>query len=410
MTGRVVVVGAGQAGVALAARLRAEGHDGSITLIGAEPYPPYERPPLTKTFLLGELPRENLYLRAEGYYSEQDIDLRLGAEVTAIDTRRQVVVLGTGAEVPYDALALTTGASPRRLPAAVGGDLAGVFTIRGIGDAEALAAALLPGRRALVVGGGYVGLEAAAVLAGRGLEVTLIEMAPRILQRVAASETADFFRKLHGDHGVDIREATGLDRLEADGGRVAAARLSTGERISFDLVVVGIGIDPDVRLARSAGIAVENGVRTDATGRTSAQNIWAAGDCASLPHAGGRIRLESVSNAIDQAEAVARNILGAGEPYRPAPWFWSDQYDAKLQIAGLGTGHDRIVVRRGDGLSHWYYRDGRLIAVDAMNASRAYLVGKRLIDAGISPDPTVIADPATQLKALLRSLTSATCN
>ena len=192
-----------------------------------------------------------------------------------------------------------------------------MFTIRDIGDAEALAAELVPGRRALVVGGGYIGLEAAAVASGRGLDVTVIEVAPRILQRVAAPETADFFRALHRGHGVDIREATGLDRLEAEGGRVTAARLSTGERIAVDLVVVGVGIEPDVRLARSAGIAVENGIRTDETGRTSAPNVWAAGDCASLPHAGGRIRLESVSNAIDQAEAVARNMTGRGRALPP---------------------------------------------------------------------------------------------
>ncbi len=404
MTRHVVIVGAGQAGLALVARLRAEGFDGPITLIGAEPHPPYERPPLTKAFLLGALPRERLFLRPESFYADQGIELRLGAPVAAIDTRRQVVVMETGAELPYGELALATGASPRRLPAAIGGDLVGVFTIRDIGDAEALAPELVPGRRALVVGGGYIGLEAAAVASGRGLDVTVIEVAPRILQRVAAPETADFFRALHRGHGVDIREATGLDRLEAEGGRVTGARLSTGERIAVDLVVVGVGIEPDVRLARSAGIAVENGIRTDASGRTSAPNVWAAGDCASLPHAGGRIRLESVSNAIDQAEAVARNMMGADEPYRPAPWFWSDQFDAKLQIAGLGTGHDRIVVRpAGDGVSHWYYRGGRLIAVDAINNSRAYLVGKRLIEAGISPDPSVIALPATQLKALLRA-------
>jgi len=404
MTRHVVVVGAGQAGLALVARLRADGHDGPITLIGAEPHPPYERPPLTKAFLLGELPRERLFLRPQSYYADQGIDLRLGTAVAAIDVRRQVVVMATGAELPYGALALATGASPRRLPAGIGGDLAGVLTIRGIGDAEALDAELVPGRKALVVGGGYIGLEAAAVASLRGLEVTVIELAPRILQRVAAPETADFFRALHRGHGVDIREGTGLDRLEAEGGRVTAARLSTGEHIAVDLVVVGVGIEPCVRLARSAGIAVENGIRTAATGCTSAPNVWAAGDCASLPHAGGRIRLESVSNAIDQAEAVARNMMGANEPYRPAPWFWSDQFDAKLQIAGLGTGHDRIVVRpAGEGVSHWYYRGGRLIAVDAINDSRAYLVGKRLIEAGISPDPSAIASPATQLKGLLRA-------
>ena len=404
MTRHVVVVGAGQAGLALVARLRAEGFDGPITLIGAEPHPPYERPPLTKAFLLGALPRERLFLRPESFYADQGIELRLGAPVAAIDTRRQVVVMETGAELPYGELALPPAprrAACRRRSAATS-------------SACSPSATSATPRRSPPSSSPAAGRWwSAAATSGwrprrwrpeRGLDVTVIEVAPRILQRVAAPETADFFRALHRGHGVDIREATGLDRLEAEGGRVTGARLSTGERIAVDLVVVGVGIEPDVRLARSAGIAVENGIRTDATGRTSAPNVWAAGDCASLPHAGGRIRLESVSNAIDQAEAVARNMMGADEPYRPAPWFWSDQFDAKLQIAGLGTGHDRIVVRpEGDGVSHWYYRGGRLIAVDAINDSRAYLVGKRLIEAGISPDPSVIALPATQLKALLRA-------
>jgi 3-phenylpropionate/trans-cinnamate dioxygenase ferredoxin reductase subunit len=340
----------------------------------------------------------------ESHYAVRNIDLRLGTPVAAVVAVRLVVTTEAGAEIRYDDLVLATGATPRRLPATIGGYLAGVFTIRDIADAEALAAELVAGRRALVVGGGYIGLETAAAAAMRGCEVTLIEMAPRILVRVAAPETADLIRELHRHHGVDIREATGLDRLEGEHGRVTAAWLSTGERIDADLVVVGIGIEPNVGLARSAGIAIENGIRTDEAGRTTAPNVWAAGDCASLPYGDGRIRLESVGNATDHAEAVARNILGASEAYRPVPRFWSDQYDAKLQIAGLGTGHDRIVVRRsGDGVSHWYYRDGSLLAVDAINDPRAYLVGGRLIEAGVSPDPSAIENPATQLKALLRA-------
>ncbi|NAZ37665.1 NAD(P)/FAD-dependent oxidoreductase [Rubellimicrobium sp. CFH 75288] len=405
----VVVVGAGQAGLALVARLRAEGFDGTITLIGAEPHPPYQRPPLSKDYLLGELPRERLYLRPEAFYSEHGIDLRLGAEAAAIDTGRRVVTLVTGAEIPYDELVLCTGSTPRRLPAAMGGDLRGVHTMRDIRDADALAPEMVPGRPALVVGGGYIGLEGAAVAAQRGLRVTVVEMAPRILARVAAPETADYIRALHRAHGVEIREETGLDRLLDDGqGRVRGARLSDGAEVAADLVLVGIGIVPNTALAESAGIAVENGIRTDEYGRTSAPHVWAAGDCASFPHGEGRIRLESVGHAIDQAETVARNILGAETPYRAAPWFWSDQYDCKLQIAGLGTGHDRIVVRSaGAGeqapRSHWYFRGDRLLAVDAMNDPRAYMIGKRLIEAGRSPAPEVLADPATDLKALLRA-------
>lgn len=403
----VVVVGAGQAGLSLVARLRADGFAGRITLIGAEPHPPYQRPPLSKAYLLGEMEMERLYLRPEGFYAEHDIDLRLGVEVAAIDTGRQVAILETGAEIPYDELVLTTGSLPRRLPAAIGGDLNGVLTMRDIRDADRLAPELSPGRRVLVVGGGYIGLEAAAVCARRGLSVTLIEMAERILQRVAAPETSDYFRALHAGNGVTIREGVGLERLIGEEGRVVAARLSTGEEIPVDIALVGVGIVPDTRLAESAGIAVENGIRVDAFGRTSASHVWAAGDCASFPHGEGRLRLESVGHAIDQAEAVARNIMGADLPYVPQPWFWSDQYDCKLQIAGLGAGHDRVAVRRageGEGapLSHWYYRGDRLVAVDAMNDSRAYMIGKRLIEAGRSPPPEVVADPATDLKALLK--------
>ncbi|WP_210529227.1 NAD(P)/FAD-dependent oxidoreductase [Rubellimicrobium arenae] len=404
----VVVVGAGQAGLALVARLRADGFEGQITLIGAEPHPPYQRPPLSKDYLLGELERERLYLRPESFYAEQGIDLRLGAEVAAIDTGRQEVSLVTGGVVPYDELVLTTGSAPRRLPAAIGGDLDGVLTMRDIRDADRLAPELVEGRRVLVVGGGYIGLEAAAVCAKRGLSVTLIEMAPRILQRVAAPETSDYFRRLHSEMGVTIREGVGLDRLLGEDGHVRGAALSTGEEIPVDLVLVGVGIVPNAKLAESAGIEVDNGIRTDELGRTSVPHVWAAGDCASLPHGDGRIRLESVGNAIDQAEAVARNIMGANEPYVPQPWFWSDQYDTKLQIAGLNTGYDRVFVRQaGDGpdapLSHWYYCGEKLVAVDAMNDSRAYMIGKRLLEAGKSPRPEVVIDPATDLKALLKA-------
>ena len=401
----VVVVGAGQAGLSLVARLRADGFQGRITLIGAEAHPPYQRPPLSKAYLLGEMEMERLFLRPESFYAEHDIDLRLGAEVAAIDTGRQLVILETGAEIPYDELVLTTGSVPRRLPAAIGGDLEGVLTMRDIRDADRLAPELSPGRRVLVVGGGYIGLEAAAVCAKRGLAVTLIEMAPRILSRVAAPETSDYFRALHAEKGVDIREGVGLERLLGDErGQLRAALLSTGEELPVDLALVGVGILPNTKLAESAGIEVENGIKVDAFGRTSASHVWAAGDCASFPHGEGRLRLESVGHAIDQAEAVARNIMGVDEPYVPQPWFWSDQYDTKLQIAGLNTGYDRVFVRRmGEGLSHWYYCGDRLVAVDAMNDSRAYMIGKRLIEAGRSPAPEVVTDTATDLKALLKA-------
>jgi 3-phenylpropionate/trans-cinnamate dioxygenase ferredoxin reductase subunit len=397
-----VVIGAGQAGLSLVAKLRNAGFAGEITLIGAEPVAPYERPPLSKAYLLGEQGVDRLTLRNEAWYADNHVTLRLGKAVSAIDTRAQTVTLGDDV-LHYDQLALTTGAIPRRLPAAIGGALAGVYTMRSLADADALGSEFVAGRRLLVVGGGYIGLEAAAVAARKGLQVTVVEMAPRILQRVAAPETSDYFRAAHQAEGVVIREGLGLERLLGDT-RVTGARFSDGTEQDFDFVIVGVGIVPATALAEAAGIALDNGIATDAQGRTSAPHVWAAGDCASFPYRGRRLRLESVGNAIDHGELVAQNMLGAGIDYVPRPWFWSDQFDIKLQIAGLSTGHDRIVTRPGDGgaVSFWYYAGDRLIAVDAMNDSRAYMVGKRLIEAGRTPDPALIADPATELKALLK--------
>ncbi len=397
----VVVIGAGQAGASCVAKLRNGGFDGQITLIGAEPCPPYQRPPLSKGYLLGEMTLERLFLRPEAFYADQEITLKTNCRVTAIDPEARVLSTTDG-EIVYDELVLTTGSVPRRLPAAIGGTLEGVFTVRDLADVDAMAMRFVKGAKVLIVGGGYIGLEAAAVAAKLGLEVTLVEMADRILQRVAAPETSDYFRALHEQHGVTLREGVGLDRLLGDT-EVTGARLSDGTEIAADFVITGVGIEPDVMLAAAAGIEIENGIKVDAQGRTSVLGIWAAGDCTSFPYRGGRIRLESVPNAIDQAEVVAENILGAGKEYVATPWFWSDQYDVKLQIAGLNAGYDRVVSRRGEGsASFWYYLGETLLAVDAANDPRGYMVGKRLIEAGKSPDPALVADPATDLKALLR--------
>ncbi len=400
--GDVVIVGAGQAGAALAARLRAGGHDGAITLVGEEPAPPYQRPPLSKAYLLGEMEAERLWLRSAEFWADQGITLQLGAPVTAIDPVARTVTVG-GAALAYAELCLTTGAVPRRLPAAIGGDLGGVYTVRTLADVDAMRPAFVAGRRLVVIGGGYIGLEAAAVAAKLGLAVTVVEIAPRILQRVAAAETSAHVRALHRANGVTVLEGTGLDRLLGDG-TVRAARLADGQELPADIVIAGVGVLPATALAEAAGVAVDNGIAVDGHGRTSVPHIWAAGDCASFPWAGRRLRLESVGNAIDQAECVADNILGAARDYDARPWFWSDQFDMKLQIAGLSHGYDRIVTRgpAGGAVSVWYFAENRLIAVDAMNDSRAYMVGKRLIEMGKSPAPEAVADPATDLKALLR--------
>ncbi|MEM7497858.1 MAG: FAD-dependent oxidoreductase [Pseudomonadota bacterium] len=399
---RIVIIGGGQAGASAAAKLRALGADGPITILSAEEMPPYQRPPLSKKYLLGKFARERLSLKPESFYAENRIELALGEPAERIDTGAREVVTAKRS-LPYDALLIATGSIPRRLPEAAGGALPGVHVMRDLGDADALAPLVEAGERALVIGGGYIGLEAAAVAASRGLEVTLLEMAPRILNRVACPETADAVRALHTRHGVDIREGTGLTGLAQGQGRRLAASLSDGSTREVDFALVGIGVLPVTGIAEAAGLMLENGIRTDETCRSSDAAIWAAGDCASFPWEGGRIRLESVQNAIDQAEHAAAAILGETAPYRPSPWFWSDQYDAKLQIAGLGTGQDRIIRRPGSregAVSLWYIREGRLIAVDAINEPRAYMQGKRWIEAGITPALDGLGDPERDLKSL----------
>lgn len=399
----IVVVGAGQAGCSLVAKLRAEGCESRITLIGNENAPPYQRPPLSKKYLTGEMTLEQLYLRPPEFYESNGIELLTGKHVAAIDRANKQVTLEDG-PLSYDELVLTTGSTPRRLPAAIGGDLDGVYLVRDLTHVDTMSPEFVEGRKALIVGGGYIGLEAAAVAAMRGADVTLVEMADRILQRVASPQTSDFFRDLHGTAGVNVIEGVGLKELTGDG-RVTGARLSDGRELDVDFVVVGVGIAPSTELAEQAGLDIDNGIKVDAYGRTSDPNIWAAGDCTSFPYRGGRIRLESVPNAIHQAETVASNLLGANEEYVATPWFWSDQFETKLQIAGLSTGYNRIVTRQGKregAVSHWYYHDDELLAVDAMNDPQAYMVGKRLIENGKSPDAAVIADSESNLKALLK--------
>lgn len=397
----VVVVGAGQAGASCVARLRTKGYQGAITLIGDEPVPPYQRPPLSKAYLLGDLPLDRLFLRPESYYADQDISLRTGETVTNIDPVARTVTTQSGG-VPYDDLVLATGAAPRHLPDAIGGSLEGVFCVRTLADVDAMAPHFVDGARVLIVGGGYIGLEAAAVAAKLGVHVTLLEAAPRILQRVAAEQTSEYFRAAHAAQGVTLCEGVGLSRLIGDTS-VKQAELTDGAVLDVDFVIVGVGVTPAQHLAEIAGVKVDNGIAVDSLGRTSDRHIWAAGDCASFPGPKARIRLESVGNAIDMGELVADNILGEDRAYIARPWFWSDQYDIKLQIAGLSTGFDHVVSRgSGASVSFWYYAKGQLIALDAMNDPRAYMVGKRLIEAGKSPDPVLLADPATNLKTLLK--------
>lgn len=395
----IVIVGGGQAAASMAAKLRALGYAGDVTIIGDEPVAPYQRPPLSKAYLLGDMPLERLTLRADDWWAANNIRLMTGTRVTAIDRAARQVRMGDEV-LGYDQLALCTGATPRWLPEGIGGHLPGVHVVRTLADVDAMAPEFVAGRRLVVIGGGYIGLEAAAVARKLGLTVTVIEAAPRILGRVACAESADAIRTLHTSHGAEIIEGTGLARLTGTD-RVTGAELADGRLIEADFAIVGIGVTPASALAEAAGLEVENGIKVDAHCRTSDPAIWAAGDCASFPYADGRIRLESVGNAIDMAEAVAENMLGANHSYAPKAWFWSDQFDAKLQIAGLNAGYDQVVARRGDGQSFWYFRAGQLIAVDALNDARAYMIGKRLIEGGKQVSPDEIAS-AADLKALMK--------
>ncbi|MGE4249965.1 MAG: NAD(P)/FAD-dependent oxidoreductase [Parvibaculaceae bacterium] len=401
MTERIVIVGGGQAAVSLGAALRELHHDCQVTIIGDEPYPPYQRPPLSKKYLLGETARENLQIRPPDWYRNNAIELRLGARARALDRRARTVALVDGTVLLYDRLVLATGASPRQLPAAIGGRLGGVWTIRGLADIDRLSSSFHQSRSVLLVGGGYVGLEIAAVAARKGLNVTLVEAAGRILQRVAAQDTSDFFRKLHAQNGVRIIEGVGIGHFHERNGRVSGASLTNGEEIAAELVIVGIGAIPNDQLAVAAGLDVSDGIRVDAACRTSDPRVLAIGDCATFEHEGRPLRLESVPNAIDMARTAALAIVTGEACYRPMPWFWSDQYDIKLQIAGLSHGYDRTVARPGkrEGSSSvWYFKGDRLIAVDAMNDAASYMMSKKIIEQGNTLPISLVQDLSSDLR------------
>lgn len=404
---RIVIIGAGQAGAQVCASLRADGHKGPVTLIGEEASPPYQRPPLSKGFLKGELSADRLWLRPLTWYADNGVDLMLSMRALRIDRAAREVVLEHGGRVAYDRLVLATGSRPRPVPFP-GGDLAGVHELRSLEDVTRLRPAMVAGRRMVVIGGGYIGLEGAAVARQMDLQVTLVEAAPRLLARVAGPVLADFFAREHAAQGVDVRTGVGVAGIER-AGEGLCVRLSGGEVLACDLVLVGIGIVPNEEIAREAGLACGPrpgcGITTDRDGRTSDPAVFACGDCASRPlvHAGRLGRLESVHNAIEQGKLVAAAIMGQARPVEDVPWFWSDQYDLKLQIAGLGEGYDRETVR-GDPASRsfavFYQRGGRVIAVDAVNEPTAFLAAKRMIARGVTLAPGELSDTSQSLKDL----------
>ncbi len=383
-TNRVVIIGAGHAGGTAAAELRRSGFTGPITLIGDEPLPPYERPPLSKAWLKGETDADKLALKPHGFYSGADIDLRLSTSATAIDRASKTVTLTTGEVLPYDILILATGARARRIPLP-GLDLANVLELRNAADADRLKAVLVPGARLAVVGGGYIGLEAAASARALGADVVVIEREPRVLARVACEILSNFFQDFHRDQGVIIEVNAQVAALEGADGRVSGVRLGDGRLIACDAALVGVGAVPNQELASEAGLACNNGIVVDQAARTSDPSIFAIGDCTQrpLPLYDRMMRLESVPNALEQARQAAASICGKPLPAPEVPWFWSDQYDLRLQIAGIPFDATRIVVR-GDvaagkfALFH-LLEDGTVQAVEAVNASTEFMGGRRIV-------------------------------
>lgn len=379
---RTLIVGASHAGAQLAASLRQEGWTGEIVLIGDEAALPYQRPPLSKAYLAGKCTVDELAIRNAEFYTKQRIQL-LDATVEAIDRSAGQLSLNTGDALPYDKLALCTGARPRRLPTP-GADLAGVFYLRTAADVEMIREATSPGSRAVIVGGGYIGLETAASLRALGLEVTVIEATERVLERVTAPEVSAFFDRIHREEGVNIRTGALVKALSGDG-RIREVILAGGESIPADLVIVGIGVEPNTELAAAAGLVVDNGVVIDDQARTSDPAIVAAGDCVShdMARYGRRIRLESVPSAAEQAKVAAATVCGKSKKISALPWFWSDQYDLKLQIAGLNTGYDEVILSgdptRDRDFTCFYLRAGELIAADCINRPRDFMVSKRII-------------------------------
>ena len=403
----VIIVGAGHGGANAAIALRQQGFEGSILMIGRDSEPPYERPPLSKEYLAGDKPFERIYIRPPQFWGERGIELKLGTNVSAVDPQTSEVVLGDGGRLEYGKLIWATGGDPRRLSCS-GGDLGGVHSVRHRADVDRIMAELERGaKRVVVVGGGYIGLEAAGVLTKLGCQVTLIEAMPRVLARVAGEELSAFYQAEHEAHGVDLRLGATVDCLEGENGWVRRVQLADGTEIACDIVVVGIGIVPAVGPLIAAGAAGANGVDVDEFCRTSLERVYAIGDCAAHANAwagGSVIRLESVQNANDMATTVAKHICGLEEPYRAFPWFWSNQYDLKLQTAGLSLNYDDSVVR-GDPatrkFSVVYMKERRVVALDCVNNTRDYVQGRKLIEAGIEVDRDQLADTELPLKYLL---------
>lgn len=404
MSERIVIVGAGQSGLQIAESLRAEGFAGELALLGEETSPPYQRPPLSKAWLAGETADDRLVIRNPDFFAAKKIDLRLGARVACLDLAGRRALLADGSALDWTGLALATGARARR-PDLPGAALSGVYVLRDLADAHQISRRLDTARQVVIIGGGFIGLEVAAAALKRGCAVTLIEALDRLMARAVTPKISAFFADLHRAHGVDLLFGEQVAAIVGADGAATGVATASGRLFPADLVVFGIGAQPNDELAAVAGLAVSRGVIVDSCGRTSADAVVAAGDCAALRGADGALRrFESVQFAVEMAKAAAAALMGREKPFVAAPWFWSDQYDVKLQMAGLSEGFDLCVERPAGaaGFSLFYYRADRLVAVDSVNRPGDHLLARRLLDGGLSPDPAAVADPTRDLKALLR--------
>ena len=402
----VVIVGAGHGGAQCAIALRQNGFTGSIAMIGRESEPPYERPPLSKEYFAREKTFDRLYIRPPAFWAEKDVEMVLSTEVTAIDPQAKQLTLSDGSSFGYGQLVWAAGGDPRKLPVP-GGDLAGVHAVRTREDCDRMMGEIDGGvRNFVIIGGGYIGLEAAAVLTKLDCKVSLLEALPRILARVAGPELSAFYEKEHRDHGVDLRTEVVVDSFVGEG-RVTGVKLGDGTIIPAEAVIVGIGIVPAVAPLLGAGAEGGNGVAIDDHCRTSLPDIFAIGDCAlfACDYADDFVmRVESVQNANDQATCVAKAICGDAQPYHAFPWFWSNQYDLRLQTAGLSVGYDQTIVRgkpEDRSFSVVYLKAGKVIALDCVNAAKDYVQGRKLVEAGVSPDVAQLADTSVALKDLI---------